>query len=290
MFYSVIPIYNPDFSHVKTMVEEIEKAGIVPILFDNTPGGFSFPEGKNKVQCKVLGDNSNQGLSVAFNLTLEYVREIDKEFEGIIFFDQDSSVVAESLTRLVQDYKLLSDSGYKVGVLGAQATDGSGTEYQTHPAESITPLPENFYSTWFVISSFSLVPKTTFDLIGDFDGRLFIDLVDSEFSFRCSKFGLDNIITRNVKFPHVIGESRHKFLGRPYAVSSPIRNYYQFRNIILVGRKYGWYLYMLKLLARRVLQFTLSGLHEKNLLLRYKYMIFGFIDGIKGKGGIYPRG
>lgn len=87
------------------------------------------------------------------------------------------------------------------------------------------------------------------------------------------------------KFKHVVGSSRLSLFGRLVAISSPFRNYYQFRNPIFVAKKYGWFWWCFKILSLRFVQVTLSGLKERNLILRYKHVFKGILDGIKSKGG-----
>ena len=295
MFYSIIVTYHPDVNHLKAMITELNQANVGVIVFDNTPDSDmvireneSFTSYISEFQnVSVLGDGSNQGLSLAFNKSITYIRKSITAVEGIIFFDQDSTVNSNTLKSLFNEYKFCVNQGYPVGVLGAMPIDVEGKSYWVRKAKNINSLvnSDRFFQADFVISSFSLVPMSTFEKVGLFDEKLFIDLVDSEFSFRCSKNGLLNLVLKNVTFTHVIGDKRGSFLGRTFAISSPIRNYYQARNLILVGRDYGWYFYIARKVARRFFQVILSSISSGDFFKRISYFYRGVKDGILYRGG-----
>ena len=297
--YSVIVTYHPNISHVMEMCKALIDAGVGVVIFDNTPDCITsnqiissvsevFRDGAN---IDVIGSGVNFGLSVAFNRSVKHALDTHEDIEGFLFFDQDSTLTSENLSALIREYYQLKDKNTPVGVFGALPVDDKGTPYRVRKSkfECIGANNENYFCADFVISSFSLVPRTTFEKVGFFDEKLFIDLVDSEFSFRCSKYGLLNIVSKNVQFPHVIGDKRGTVLGRSFAISSPIRNYYQARNLILVGRDYGWYYFIFSKVLKRFIQIILSSFYDHKFLLRIQFFIKGVYDGILYKGGPYDR-
>ena len=294
-FCSIIVTYNPDLPHLEVVVGSMLDANLSVVIFDNSEFSRSS-ENKNFLLDKfsdriiIIARGSNVGLSVAFNVSVRNIINLNSDIDAFLFFDQDSTVNKQSLLELIDSYKLLKKLNVPVGVLGAQPVDENGDLYRVSSAKDRhgSNLPKSMLTAEFVISSFSLVPATTFETVGFFDERLFIDLVDSEFSFRCSKFNLLNIIDTKVRFLHVIGTDRVSFLGRKLSISSPLRNYYQARNILLVAKKYHWYFWSAKLISRRFVQFSLSGIRNRDLLKRYKYMFQGLKDGVCNKGGKYP--
>jgi len=76
-------------------------------------------------------------------------------------------------------------------------------------------------------------------------------------------------------------------MGRSYSISKPLRNYYQVRNAILVGKENGWIYYTFRTVTLRFIQICLSGVYEKNLLARVAYFYRGLLHGLTGKTGKY---
>ncbi|MGR5547049.1 glycosyltransferase [Vibrio sp. PNB22_2_2] len=288
----VISTYNPNFNHLKKMIKNILSSDreLHIIVYDNTEfldvkketNHFSDEIFKSH-KITILSNGINEGLSIAFNNSINYaLNDISENIKGFFFFDQDSTVESSQICGLLDEFALLNIGN--VGVFGAQPVDKNGDSY-IRQAQMLSES-SNYIETDFVISSFSYVPLETINKIGLFDEDLFIDLVDSEYSFRCSANGLLNLVSKKIKFEHCIGVSRHKLLGlRGYSVSSPIRNYYQSRNLILVGRKYGWFKFIATKLSKRFLQVLLSGFHEGNTLERVSFFYRGVKDGVLLKGG-----
>jgi rhamnosyltransferase len=269
------------------MITALKAANINIVIFDNTPAAESDLISLLEDDVVILGNHQNKGLSVAFNQSINYVRNNFNDVEGFLFFDQDSTLEPSSLKALVNEYIDLEKKAFPIGVLGALPVDVEGKPYWVRKAKTISSdiNSEDFFQADFVISSFSLVPTRTFDKVGFFDEKLFIDLVDSEFSFRCTKYGLLNLVSKNVCFKHEIGDSRGYLFGRSFAISSPIRNYYQARNLILVGRDYNWQFYMISKVSKRFIQVLLSSFISGDFFKRFSYFFKGVKDGVMYKGG-----
>lgn len=283
MNIAIIVTYNPDWSHIDCMAKELKNANVYPLIFDNTPSP-NYSSSINELN--IIGKEGNLGIAEGFNRGIDYARNNFSFVDKYIFFDQDSSFESADITALLNQYAAYEKNNIKVGVLGAKAIMPSGNPYP--PKIFKGPEVIGADHAWFVMSSFSIVSNEVLERVGLFKTEYFIDLVDSEFSFRCRKLGFYNLISNEVNFKHVVGEERKSLGSCSYSISSPIRNYYQVRNVILMGKEYKWYTYILKLLTKRFILFTLSGLNEKDLLLRYKYMILGIYHGFTGRTGKYP--
>ena len=296
-YAAVIVTYSPSFDDITDLVSNLISCGIVVVVFDNTPIPALATELRYHLDShfgesvNILNANGNKGLSIAFNESVTFLREIHDDLDGIFIFDQDSKITSDLLLQLITSYQHLKNIGVDVGVIGGMPIDPDNKpyHYRTSKPQLKTYTSkldvENIIPVEFVISSFSLVPISTFDKIGLFEKDYFIDLIDNEFCFRCIQNGLGVFMIRNAKFNHVVGSARISIFGRLIAVSSPFRNYYQFRNPILVAKKYGWYFWCFKMLSQRFVQVTLSGMKERNLLKRYKFVFKGIVDGIKSRGG-----
>lgn len=295
MNFSIIVTYYPNIPHLLNMCDSLIKANTKIIIFDNTPYiekekhlKLSIFEHIDKKVITIIGDGVNHGLSVAFNQSIIFAVKNNTSIEAFLFFDQDSTLTSEKILSLISKYNYLKCTNIPVGVLGALPVDTKGAPYFVRKSKDTCNKVDskNYICSDFVISSFSLVPKTTLDKIGLFDEKLFIDLVDSEFSYRCTKNNLLNLVSKQVQFKHVIGERRGNFFGlRSFAISSPIRNYYQARNLILVGIDYGWYGFIVSKISKRFFQVILSSFYDGNFATRMKYFFKGVAHGISYKGG-----
>lgn len=282
MLVAIIVTYHPNIDHVKTMCREIASTGVKICLFDNTPMSSLELEDVDHV----LTERQNLGIAYGFNRCIEHARRQFPNVEGFIFFDQDSKVTSNNLEALIKVFYELKNDEIPVGVLGATPVGADGLPYKLPTKQNTLKNHQTLQEVWFVISSFSIVPTNVFDEIGLFKEELFIDLVDSEFSFRCTKNGKLNLVVKNIKYSHEVGINQINLLGkRKVAISSPLRNYYQIRNALLVGKEYGWYMYILRTIVRRFTHTLASGLIHGSLWLRIRYFFSGLYHGILGKSG-----
>jgi len=269
------------------MCQPLLNRGINIILYDNTAEKFDFSTIEDENIYK-LGNGDNVGLAIAYNESIKFITNKFNcdEIECFLFYDQDSDIIEQNIGDLINEYLFIKEQNLPLGVFGARPINKEGKFYNVRKVEKQKYFPNKFIEMEFVISSFSLVPYSTIKKVGYYDEKLFIDLVDSEYSFRCSKNGLVNLMSKKVIFTHEVGERKGTLLGlRSFAISSPIRNYYQARNLILVGRDYKWYGFIIKKVSKRFIQVLLSAYYSGDLFQRLKYFFRGVLDGIKYKGG-----
>jgi rhamnosyltransferase len=284
-YAAVVVTYYPDLEHLSFMIKELVAANVNVVIYDNTPSKENrLSDFKHNEGVHIIANGNNDGLGRAFNASIEFLKTNLMVPDAVLFFDQDSTIKKSKLQSLISELEWLQMKGWPVGTLGACPVDSAGNIYRVRDFKKTSSSPpEGFSLVSFVISSFSIVPYEVFQKVGFFDERLFIDLVDSEFSWRCSKYGLLNLRSKKTKFTHIIGKSRKKIFNRSFSISSPSRNYYQARNLIIVGRDYGWYWYIVFGISRRFIQICLSGYHERNLWIRLKYFSKGVYHGFINK-------
>ena len=86
---------------------------------------------------------------------------------------------------------------------------------------------------------------------------------------------------------HRLGDARGKFLGMTYKIGSPIRLYYQFRNILVLCRRgYVPLYWKFSNIIGMILRFIIFSTQVEDSDIRRSYMIKGFIAGIKKDKGI----
>ena len=82
---------------------------------------------------------------------------------------------------------------------------------------------------------------SVFKIVGFFQEELFIDVVDYEFCLRLKKSGIDIIRCNEAILKHKPAETKKKrflFFTLMYGVASPLRYYYQARNLLWTALRY----------------------------------------------------
>lgn len=208
---------------------------------DNTP--VDLPEiaelllsvGNNVVYKKMKG---NAGIAKAQNEGIKYA--ISKNFDFVLFLDQDSLVPQDMVIKLHNQFCFLESQGYRVGGIGPQP----------YNREKGKPYSANIKKGFFVndclrkeseiISSASLYRIRLFEEVGLMEEVLFIDYVDFEFCWRASYYGKYLFfVDSSLYLSHKLGEGDKMFLGISVKIPTPFRIYYRFRNyFILMRRRY----------------------------------------------------
>ena len=135
-----------------------------------------------------------------------------------------------------------------------------------------------------MMSSGSLIRRDVFEAVGPFDVDLFIDGVDFDWGWRAQSKGINLYMVRDACIVHRLGEGQIKGVRVP----SPIRHYYQFRNILrLMARRHtpwGWRITQALKLPTKLL---LIAALMPDATRRIRYSMAGVRDAIKGRSGKY---
>jgi len=214
----------------------------------------------------------NRGIGAAQNAAVETAWRADAD--AVLLLDDDSVPASDVVGTLVA---LQARAGGDA-VLCARALDGSGREIgnvRTN-GRAVTPCRE-------LMSSGTLVTREIFERVGAFDESLFIDGVDFDWGWRARSLGVPILVSRDASITHRLGEGS---VGR-VRVASPVRHYYQYRNVLrLMGRRHtpwGWRAAQAFKLPVKLLLIALL-MNERRMRLRYA--LAGIRDaaiGVTGK-------
>jgi rhamnosyltransferase len=137
-----------------------------------------------------------------------------------------------------------------------------------------------------------LIPLTVIEEVGTMDASLFIDVVDTEWSFRAMARGYKLFGVCDARMHHSIGDrvARPRFLrSAGIVVHSSRRLYYMFRNhLLLYRRRYvplRWKLQDALRLAYKAAVFTTS---IPPRFSHFSTIMQALFDGIRGKTGPRP--
>lgn len=163
---------------------------------------------------------------------------MDNHFKYLLFLDQDSILLENSVQKLIHAYSKLVKSNVLVGAVGPRVINRqTGKEYRGNVKKGVS-YADNVTETIDLISSASLIEMTVFEKIGLMDEKLFIDGVDHEWCWRAKFKGHYRFfIIETVRLSHQLGEGDRFFLWMKIAIPTPFRTYFQFRNYFILLRR-----------------------------------------------------
>lgn len=266
---------NPEL--FKKSISEISKLAKV-YIYDNSKIGIEFDD----ENIYYFHDETNGGLARAINHVVDVALVDSKELA--VYFDQDSSIDISLIQKLFESYDKLKEKYTELFVVGPQPTMPDGGNYPIK-------LGENFYKNYYKASEI-ITSGMTFRLqdikdIGYFDEDLFLDMVDFDICWRAVENGKLVVVDRDIKMPHEVGTNTIKIPFKILPISSPIRNYYQMRNVLYCAlyknkkSKITVAYYML----RRFVNVLINLMFADKKLLRLQYNIKGIKDAISKNMG-----
>jgi rhamnosyltransferase len=227
-------------------------------------------------------DQNNSGLAVALNHCI--AQAIVDGIELCVYFDQDSDANLELVRGLFNSYQTIESEQHKIFAVGPRPLDPSGVPYEVHCDHD--DGSDQLEAREIITSGMTFRPEVVAEL-DYFDVRLYLDLVDFELCWRAREKGFKVYVDNTLYMPHEVGYDVIKFFGRSLPLSSPLRNYYQMRNLVFLlshnRKKLG--IRVVYYFFRRVFNVLLNILLADHRKERISYNWQGVVDGIKGKMG-----
>jgi len=197
---------------------------------------------------RVLSNPRNLGLATAVNIGVRAARDQAPRARWVLLLDQDSEPHPGSVQTLTDGFCALERQGKSVGCVGPALSDvATGLTHGFHQATAwrwrrVYPRTGSIQAVpcTNLNGSGTLVPIDLFLQLGGLDEALFIDHVDTDWSFRvlAAGYGLWGIPA--AVFTHRMGQGSLRFwmLGwRIWPSRSPRRHYFLFRNAVLLMRR-----------------------------------------------------
>lgn len=238
---------------------------------------------------KLIESECNIGLAAAFNLGAEQLRV--EQCSEILLLDQDSEPQPGAVLALHQQWQKLSVTNPRVGAVGPRLCEaGSGIEHGFHCLRRglwIRYVPEVGATQAVRVAglngSGTLMSLSLYQDLGGLDESLFIDHVDTEWSFRLCAAGYQLLGLPSVRFEHRMGQStiRIWLLGwRAWPSRSPLRHYYLYRNTLHLLRlphpPWPWKFWAI---ARMVLNYAVQWCAGAEGMAQRREMLRGLNDG-----------
>ncbi len=295
---AIIVAYYPELECLKSLLEATSSQVDQVVVVDNSPNPSQDLLGccpkLNNLNLISLGDNF--GIAYAHNKGIEWAREAGADY--VLLLDQDSVPYPDMVSKLMMYYLNDSDD-VKIAAVGPVTVDSrSGKKSYFLTSRFCLPVryrpqykvdPKNLVSVSFLISSGSLINMDAISNIGGKRSNYFIDHVDTEWCFRAREKGFKILGVHDAFLEHSLGDTVKQvwfFYMRQVAYHSPLRDYYVFRNTILmlkdVGMLFTWQVFMLFRLLQFAVYFLIFSSQRK---LRCRCMLLGLVHGVRGVDG-----
>lgn len=275
------------------------------ILVDDSGTGSTGPRLEALASARpntvVLHSEGNFGLASALNRGARHVAESGTSREFLLLLDQDSTPWPGAVEALLATFCAL-DRVLPVGCVGPDLIDEStGMRHGFHQVRG--PLwsrafPEDGQGPVRCDSlngSGTLVRLAVFERLGGLDESLFIDHVDTEWSFRVLDAGLGLYGAPAARFTHEMGEGGIRFWlfgWRVWPRRSPRRHYFLFRNsVALLRRDYVPVVWKAWCVLKLVLAISTHAMLDPRRRQQLSGMAKGIRDGFRmpaGQGGHAP--
>lgn len=233
---AVIVAYNPDLDLLKRIIQLLQIQGCTVCVVNNS----KFDLENIGPEVVILNLKENKGIAFAQNCGMQWAY-VKNEADFVLQMDQDSIPSEDLIDSLILSWQILLDLKIKVGLIGSQDIDRDTHKKAEAKFNKGKKVPgTELIEVNEILSSGSLIPRSTFEQLGGPDAKLFIDLVDFEYCWRITNAGLLVIKSPQSKIFHKLGDGQVKILGfLEVGLPKPFRHYYSIRNtvyLILFGK------------------------------------------------------
>ena len=304
---AIIVTFEPNLSalgdNIAAVIDQVDDVIVIDNGSSNQTQLIEMLQSLAIQKIKLRGLKDNQGIGAAHNHGISIAKEASSDY--VLLLDQDTQVKPNMVNAFYDAVLQLKSSGElsQLAALGAKYTSDNGDnsffiqlgllKFQRQHCDNCDHgiLPADF-----LISSGSLIPMKTLEILGDMDASLFIDHVDTEWFLRAKAKGFQAYGVCQALMQHGLGEQMHKvrFLGvgrvRNVPQHKPFRYYYMFRNsIALYRRKDLSKLWKWNDLQRLIQIFIFYGICYGPRIKNLSMMLRGIRDGVANNMGKLPE-
>lgn len=242
---AVVVLYHPQTVVLARLLDSVASQVEKVFVVDNTPGrSKEMPVSLARAGCAFAyrANGVNQGLARAQNIGI--AKALEEDYTHVLLLDQDSALPDGAVDGLLTAEASLLRAGQSVAAVGPIFIDEKTgvrsrgvrgrrlrLRWFSIPAEERNPVEADY-----LIASGSLIRSSVLRQVGLMRDELFIDWVDTEWSYRANHAGHKTYIVPTVVMRHSIGDSTATLMGRHLNLHSPARNYYIVRNAMYLLR------------------------------------------------------
>jgi len=228
----------------------------------------------------------NAGIAHAQNIGLLLAKQ--QGYDYAMLLDQDSQL-SEQFLHTVKQRVVEAQSHYPdLAAYGPTIVSEFDGQIVRAAVQRAVPDEHGFLHRRQIIASGKVIPLAVLSDIGLMEDALFIDGVDHEWCWRASLNGYRIISDTHALLRHKQGEARKRIMGMTFKVGSPVRLYYQYRNIlILLRRSYVPFYWKIRNCVALPVRWVINGWFLEQRRERRRYMWQGLIDGLQKRSGRY---
>lgn len=226
---AVVVTYHPPpelAAHLRAIRRQV---GSLVVVDNGSPDAARIETLCAELGAGFIGNVANEGIARALNQGAERARQ--GGFRWLATFDQDSAP-PDGLIAGLWSLALRWPDAARIGIVAASFHDRHLGRTWSDPSNTLVD-GSDWREVRTLITSGSLVNMASFDDVGGYDERLFIDFVDHDHCHRLRRAGWRLLQSKTLLIDHAIGQlTAHRFLGRTVHCSnhSPARRYYMTRN------------------------------------------------------------
>ena len=220
---ALIVLYNPTNEQIKNCINTSNYFDKL-VVIDNSENEITYIEDTDKIQYMKM--NENVGLAKALNIGFAKLNELGFKWGG--YLDQDTFIDETFREKYLDKLEYNND----VGVYTPQYL----IDRKKDPI-----LTDSFDQVVWTMTSASIFNVEIMKKINFFDERYFLDVVDYEYCLKCNKKDYKVMRYNGYAVRHNPGiTNTTKLFKYKYGYMSPIRYYYQIRNLKLLYSEYKY--------------------------------------------------
>ncbi len=229
-------LYKPNLTILKQSINSIVKQVQILVIVDNSPSQTDISFIIDNPKVIYIYNNANLGIAKAQNIGIEKL--ISQNIDYVYFSDQDSIPPSNIIKTLIYELKGLLKQNINVGAIGPTIINRQNNMPYKAKIKKGHKISDTIIEVSELISSGSLISTDTLKKVGGMDTNLFIDGVDHEWCWRAKLYEQCRFfITKQAQLSHQLGEGDHHFFGINIAISTPFRDYYQYRNYFILAKR-----------------------------------------------------
>lgn len=267
---AIVVLFNPEKS-VLTNISSYEKYVDTVIIVDN-----SFVNNQSYFSnYSYIPLFTNTGIAKALNVGI--YEAIKQGYNCFVTMDQDSKFE----NNIIEEYfsVIRKAKGRKIGMMVPR--------YIYDRAKS-SDRGKCFQTIRLAMQSAAMITVEVFSEIGDFCEDLFVDCVDYDYCYRLRNKGFEIIQCNEARLNHHPAETKlinFLFFELKYGQASPLRYYYQSRNLMYLFLRYKDF-YTLVIFVLKLLKVLLLFNKKTDYL---KMMARGLVDCYANRFGSYVQ-
>ena len=276
--FAIIVSYEPNHSLIRlynSIKEQVDKIVIIDNNSCNKDSIEILKTLENNVY--VIYNKQNLGVAAALNQGLKIA--IDKNYKWILTLDQDSEFLPNTYNYLLESYETLKDKD-KIMIIAPKSIERINLK---EISKDITNYKNIIWKDVVLnLTSGSLIKAESFNKIGFFDDKLFIEQVDNDFCYRLIKNKYKIKMAENIIFIQEIGDAK-KICGCIVRNHNPGRKYYLSRNVTIMLKRYFFiapYTTIRYFLGGTIFSWIKILLFEQEKIKKIICGLKGFIDAI----------